>query len=62
VHYDPQEKLTPKGTYERGESPGIGPSGKPKLGPTIPQNRTVVIAPQGKPKHVKDNDGKKVEA
>jgi len=47
VKHDPQAKRTAKGTYERGESPGIGPSGKPLLGPTIPTNDTVIIKNQG---------------
>lgn len=57
VHYDPMLKKTQKGTYERGESQGIGPSGKPKLGPTIPMNNVVKIANQSSPPALSTNDG-----
>lgn len=56
VHYDPKLKKTPSGTYERGPSRGIGPSGKPMLGPTIPTNHEVVIAPQHRQIKMKEHD------
>lgn len=46
VGYDPKAKRTPAGTYERGESRGLDKNGNPKLGPTIPTNYEVRIAPQ----------------
>lgn len=58
VHYDPMLKRGPNGTYERGPSRGIGPSGKPMLGPTIPTNREVRIAPQGRQLDIKNHEGK----
>ena len=58
VHYDPKLKREPNGTYERGPSRGIGPSGKPMLGPTIPTNREVRIAPQGRQLDIKNHEGK----
>jgi hypothetical protein len=58
VHYDPKLKRNPTGTYERGASQGIGPSGKPLLGPTIPTNSEVRIAPQGRQLDVKSHEGK----
>ena len=58
VHYDPKLRRKPDGTYERGNSRGIGPSGKPMLGPTIPTNFEVSIAPQGRQLNLKDHEGK----
>lgn len=58
VHYDPKLKRNPSGTYERGQSQGIGPSGKPLLGPTIPTNSEVRIAPQGRQLDIKNHEGK----
>lgn len=46
VKHDPMRQMNGK-VYARGESPGIGPSGKPLLGPTIPTNDTVIIKNQG---------------
>ena len=51
VHYDPQLKMTKNKrgapVYERTPSTRISPkTGKPMLGETIPQNRTVNIQPQ----------------
>lgn len=49
VKYDPELIRNEKGTYLRGESPGISEkTGKPKLGPTIPGNKQVVIGRQTK--------------
>ena len=48
VKYDPGRQLTPKGTYVRHPSQEIGPSGKPKLGPTKVTNTQVSIKPQTK--------------
>jgi hypothetical protein len=54
VHYDPQLKkqIGKSGKeinkLERGPSPGLNKEGKPIPGPTIPQNRRVEIAHQGK--------------
>jgi hypothetical protein len=58
VHYDPKLRMRPDGKYEREPSQGIGPSGKPLLGPTIPTNHEVRIAPQGKQLTMKDHEGK----
>jgi hypothetical protein len=46
VKYDPGRVLTKKGTYERDESQGVGPSGKPLLGPTKVTNKQVIIGRQ----------------
>jgi hypothetical protein len=47
MHYDPQLKVKPDGTYERTPSTRISPTtGKPMLGETIPQNRVVNILKQ----------------
>jgi hypothetical protein len=46
VKYDPMRQMNGK-VYARGPSPGIGPSGKPLLGPTFPTNDTVIIKNQG---------------
>lgn len=60
VHYDPQLKTTPKGTYERTASTRISPTtGKPMLGETIPQNRRVSIIRQDADRELKGNDGEK---
>ena len=49
VKYDPQLLRNEKGTYLRGESPGISEkTGKPKLGPTVPGNKSVTIGTQTK--------------
>ena len=49
VRYDPQLLRNEKGTYLRGESPGISETtGRPKLGPTIPGNKSVTIGKQTK--------------
>lgn len=49
VHYDPQLKVKPDGTYERMPSTRISPkTGKPMLGETIPQNRMVNIMKQSR--------------
>jgi hypothetical protein len=50
VKYDPGRVKTEKGTWERDESSPdvLGPSGKPKLKPTIRTNTEVSIMPQGK--------------
>ena len=49
VKYDPQLLRNEKGTYQRGESPGISETtGRPKLGPTIPGNKSVTIGKQTK--------------
>lgn len=48
MHYDPGRMKTAKGTYERHPSQEIGPSGKPKLGPTKVTNTEVVVKPQKK--------------
>lgn len=62
VNYDPQLKTNPNGTYARGPSPGISPNtGKPMLGPTLPQNRMVVINPQKKAQKTLSNDSKPME-
>lgn len=58
VHYDPKLKRNTSGTYERGQSQGIGPSGKPLLGPTLPTNFEVRIAPQNRQLNMKDHEGK----
>ena len=57
VKYDPGRIKNNQGTYVRGESQGVGPSGKPKLGPTVATNRTVRIPAQNKTMQTKDNDG-----
>ena len=59
VHYDPQLKMNPNGTYERSPIPRLTKEGKPKLGETIPQNRRVNIIPQDKVAPAFDNDGEK---
>jgi hypothetical protein len=46
VKYDPGRQMTAKGTYVRHPSQEIGPSGKPKLGPTKVTNTQVSIKPQ----------------
>lgn len=47
VKYDPGRMKTPTGTWQREPSDEISPTtGKPKLGPTIASNRTVVIGKQ----------------
>ncbi len=58
VRYNPNSKKKPDGTYLRGNSRGIGPSGKPLLGPTIPTNFEVRIAPQHRQLTLKDHEGK----
>jgi hypothetical protein len=58
VHYDPKLKRNPAGTYERGQSQGAGPSGKPLLGPTLPTNFEVRIARQNRQLDVKNHEGK----
>jgi len=55
VKYDPGRQKTEKGTYVRGESQGLGPSGKPKLGPTVRTNTEVAIEPQHKTAELKDD-------
>lgn len=56
VHYDPMAKRNPSGTYQRGESQGVGPSGKPLRGATIPTNFEVHVAPQGNDKKLKTHE------
>jgi len=46
VQYDPGRIKNNKGTYVRDFTDEVGPSGKPKLGPTKVTNRQVVIQPQ----------------
>lgn len=59
VHYDPKEKRDAKGKLMRHPSPGPHPvSGRPMLGDTMPQNKTVVIRPQPHARVSLDNDGK----
>jgi len=48
VKYNPGRQLNAKGTYVRHPSEGLGPSGKPKLGPTKVTNTQVSIKPQTK--------------
>lgn len=60
VKYDPGRIKNNRGTYVRGESPGAGPSGKPKLGPTVVTNTEVKIPVQNKNAQLKDNDGNTV--
>ena len=67
VRYDPQLKMKPDGTYERARPP-IDTGKKDKkgrpimdLGPTVPQNRIVAIAPQNASIMTVDNDGKPSE-
>lgn len=57
VKYDPGRIKTAKGTYERHPSQGLGPSGKPKLGPTKVTNTEVRIMPQKKQQVPMTNDG-----
>ena len=59
VHYDPQLKMNPNGTYERSSVPRLTKEGKPKIGETIPQNRRVNIIPQEKVAETFNNDGEK---
>ena len=59
VKYDPGRMKTEKGTYERHPSQGLGPSGKPKLGPTKVTNTEVRIMPQKKQQVPMTNDGNK---
>jgi hypothetical protein len=59
VKYDPGRMKTAKGTYERHPSQGLGPSGKPKLGPTKVTNTEVKIMPQKKQQVPMTNDGMK---
>ena len=58
VKYDPKSAKNPNGTYARGQSQGVDKNGKALLGPTIPTNFEVRIAPQGKQLALKDNEGK----
>lgn len=48
VNYDPGRIKNNKGTYVREFTDEIGPSGRPKLGPTKVTNTEVVIKPQKK--------------
>lgn len=58
VHYDPQLKMNPNGTYQRTKSSRISPkTGKPMLGETIPQNKVVNIHPQKRGMITITNDG-----
>ena len=59
VKYDPGRIKTAKGTYDRHPSQGLGPSGKPKLGPTKITNTEVKIMPQMKHQVPMTNDGNK---
>ncbi len=62
VHYDPQLAMNPNGTFARGPSPGISPNtGKPMLGPTLPQNRSVTIGVQKKAPKTMSNDSQPME-
>jgi len=58
VKYDPGRIKTPKGTWARDESAPdvLGPSGKPKLKPTLRSNTEVSIMPQGKGQTPMTND------
>lgn len=58
VRYEPNSMRKEDGTYERGNSRGTGPSGKALLGPTIPTNFEVRIAPQHRQLNLKDHEGK----
>lgn len=58
VHYDPKLKTTPDGKFVRGESQGVGPSGKPLLGPRQPTNFEVKIPHQGRQLDIKNHEGK----
>ncbi len=58
VHYDPKLKVRADGKYERGESQGLDKNGNALLGPTLPTNFEVRIAPQHKQLNLKDHEGK----
>lgn len=58
VRYDPKAKRRADGKYERGPSQGIDKNGNPLLGPTIPTNFEVRIAPQHRQINMKDHEGK----
>jgi hypothetical protein len=59
VKYDPQLMMNERGTYARMPSTRLNKKGDPILGDTIPQNRTVQIAPQTRGQITLTNDGTK---
>lgn len=58
VNYDPKLATDASGKFVRGESQGLGPKGKPLLGPRQPTNFEVKIPPQGRQLNLKDHEGK----
>jgi hypothetical protein len=56
VKYDPGRIRNNRGTYVREDTDEVGPSGRPKLGPTVRTNTEVVILPQKKQQTPLTND------